>query len=83
MSISKYEVLKQDPDYGMSFGVYELIYELGVLIHVSDDPVAPMGEDFFELAKDADLMLKAVQKAALASEIRSHEAVVALLSVPD
>ena len=48
-----------------SYGIHETFYENGMPYGISEDPIAPWGEDFDELEASFELMKEALKKDIL------------------
>lgn len=60
-----YRIVMKDEGYGSSYGIHEVFYENGVPYGISENPVAPFGEDLEELETSFELMREALKKNIL------------------
>lgn len=60
-----YRIVMKNDSYGISYGIHEVFYENGVPYSISENPVAPFGEDLEELETSFKLMKEAFKKDIL------------------
>ena len=60
-----YRIVRRNYRYGSSYSIHETFYENGVPFGISENPIAPFGEDLEELETSFELMKEAFKKDIL------------------